>query len=595
MPEKSHRDTGKALQSIEAHQSAWFTHWTGTRFESSTHDPSPHLTRNEEDDHDIKKHRNKVETASDNFGSSKDLELAMSLKKPDTPSFPFFKRGQESAVRNLIPNEELQALGPQFSHKKPSTDLNIGSSSKECHFQTEEVSQVPSEQVKYHMFFGETHTTTHLPKTKSVAMEQEHKMPSFFRQDNVTLLKNNHPSTSTNSLPSLIEEQYKRMQKHIGMGFFPHQTGCPEMIKPGTVQSFHNGLHSFSRTTHSLLITKQTDVKLYQEKQIFRESMVSTQLKQEAHREVNRSPPYFAHSQRGVKLQLLDSSDQESQDKIENVQKNESSADTDTMDMESFKENHLSGLHFSPRKKETTMESNIPILPFSKPKDARGKRKIELPDINVEISSLPVSSSSTEKPDPCTSRTQSLDMNTLNFNLDHTTNSNSNECSNTPNHGSHPQPEPQPGNRWIKRLKLTTPDPCNNKQGNNKKPPENGTTNKYFTKIKNDKAGHPLEIEVGKSDDNTNNINDNDNTNKEPITLSHSWIQRWSCGGNQGQKGPVVEKFKEGNCKVEEYEKKQFPSIAAMALMGKAMSGFQQCKFEKKESFVIWNTKGFEQ
>lgn len=551
MPKNSHRkNNGKAVQqSIEPHQSAWFTHWTGARFESSTHDPSSHLSRTEEDDLDIK-------ISSNNFGSSKgikDLELSMSLKKPGTQSFPFFKRGQESGRSFTSNEEEKQAQRPQVSHKKS----NIGSSSKESHFQPQEASQM-----KYHMFFSEA-----VFATKN-HVEQEHKMPCFTRQDNLPVLKTD-PSTSTNNhpSPSFIEEQYKRMQKHIGMGFFPHQSNCPEVIKPGTVQSFQNvphleGLHSFSRTTHSLLITKQTDVELYQEKQIFRESLVSTQLK--------GSPPCFGNGQRGVKLQLLDSSDQESQEKIKDVEKNESSADTDTMDMGSFKENHLSGLHLSARNKDITAESNLQFLPPMASKDTNRKRKIELPDINLEIPPLQVSSSSTEKSEPCTSRTQSLDMNTLRFNLDHT---NSNECSNSTHHSSNP------GNRWIKRLKLTA----------TKNPTETRQSNKVFGKVteekpnlRSDECRRKPELQIGESAKEC-----------DDITLSHSWIQRWSR--NQGEKVPV-ERCKPENPKsaAEEFEKKQFPSIAAMALMGKAMSGFQTCKFQKKESFVVWNTKGFE-
>lgn len=541
MPEKSRDNNGKSVQSIEPHQSTWFTHWTGTRYGPSAHDPSPHLTQIKEDDLDIK-------IASDNFRSSKgikDMELAMSLKKTGTQSFPFFKRGQEIG-RSFTLNEEKQTLG---------------SSSRESHFQPEE-----SSHTKYHMFFSEAvfASKNHLPKT-----EQEHNIPSFLRHDNLPLLKGD-PSTSTtnnnNQSPSFIEEQYKRMQKHIGMGFFPNQTGNPEMMKPATVHSFQNiphleGLHSFSRTTHSLLITKQTDVELYQENQIFREAMVSTQ--------------------RGLKLQLLDSSDQESQEKIgdvkavESVQKNESSADTDTMDMGSFKENHFSGVHLSPRNKDITVESKLPILPLSKQKDIRRKRKIEVPDINVEISDLPASSNSTEKSEPCTSRTQSLDMNSLHFNLHDTPNSRSEECSDSTNHSS------EPGNRWIKRLKLTA----------SRKTSENKKLNKLFTKLTEEKPEPRLdqcrrksEIQIGES----SSVKEGND-----ITLSHSWIQRWSH--NQGPKIPVGSSKPENpKSAPEEFEKKQFPSIAAMALMGKAMTGFQPCKFQKKESFVVWNTKGFE-
>ncbi|XP_024959092.1 uncharacterized protein LOC112500061 isoform X2 [Cynara cardunculus var. scolymus] len=711
MPEREarslHVNNGKSVQPVNPHQSAWLTHWTGTRFESTTHDHLTQLGRSEVDDQDIKKHLPGIEIASDNFGSSKgirDVDLAMSLKKPGSQSFPFFKRGQESG-RSSISNEGGetrggQALESQVSLKKLTTTLNAETSSRECHFQPESVSQIPIEQVKYHMFFGDgsysgsrlskekfanSHTThgpenfrqltsafaskEHLPETNF--LEQQHpsycshsaalvgernlnnfpkheksEMPPFLRQNKAAVMKND-PSTSRS--PAFIEEQYKRMQKHIGMGFFPHQTGTSETTKSGrpcsfqdvpqfihdvemarmsaplsSVQGLAGGLHSFSRTTHSLLITKQTDGKLYQENQIFRESTVSSQLKGDGLRELNCIPPLVTHGQRGVKLQLLDSSDHESQENVEDVkavgevQKNESSADTDAMDMESFKENCVSGVHLISPNKNVMMESNLPLqspVNLSTEKDTGKKLMIELPDINLDLSALPAASISTEKPEPCSSRTQSLDMNTLQFNVDHSSNSKSDECSDS-NLGS------EPGSRWIKRLKLSASSSLalGTKTSKLAETSSNGKQNEFFTRVVEHNPKPVLDIRNGKDSESLSGkfqlkesvfqtgecstkeqhpsmVSLETKRENKDITLSHSWIQRWSHTQNQKNQKTVEICKPEENSKPapEEFEKRQFPSIAAMALMGKAMTGFQQCKFQKKESCVVWNTKSFEQ
>lgn len=575
-----HVNNGKAVES------AWLTHWTG-----GTHD---HLTQF--NDHDMKKQMSRVETASDNFGFSekiKDVDLTMSLKKPNSQSFPFFRIGQgQEETRGGVPT-----LGPQASHEKLTSAFNV---------------ERPTEPVKYHMFFGESgyscprpsdqepynlnHRSNHRPETllpKSERMQTN----SFLRLNSSPLLTTD-PSTSSHRSP--VEEQYERMQKHIGMGFFPHQTGSAQntklfqnvphyvhdmemtrMCAPiSSVEGLAGGIHSFSRTTHSLLITKQTDVKVYQESQFFRESRVSTQFKG------NCSPPHFGQSKRGLKIQQLDSSDYESQENIEDVkdvQKNESSADTDAMDMGSFKGNHLSGARLSLPNKEIMVESNLPFFPpiaTSAEKETRKKRKIELPDMNLEVSALPAAStSSNEKTEPCTSRTQSLDMNTLHLNLDHTSNSNSNEYSNT-NLGS------EPGNRWIKRLKL---NPSNSLAFGTK-------INKLFTGVSDKRHGKKSESFVGECSGKGESSSVETKPECKDTTLSHFWIQRWSHNQNQKNIPERTETCKPENSKLatDEFEKKQFPSIAAMALMGKAMTGFQQCKFKKKESFVVWNTKTFE-
>ncbi|KAL8264549.1 hypothetical protein R6Q59_022679 [Mikania micrantha] len=597
MPEseaKSHLfNNGKTVQS------AWLTHWVGTKSETSKHDHLTQINRgevNDLNDHGPKNHLSGVEIASDNFGFSKgikDVDLTMSLMKPSSQSFPFFKRNLESGRLK----EGVQVLGPQVSNEKLTRDINLETSSRECLLQ-------PTEQVKYHMFFGdssyklENHTThesensRHLmaastSKPKSEKLE----MPSFSRLDNTAILKTD-PSTSSNSL-ALIEEQYKRMQKHIGRGFFPNQTSSPQYSKS---QKLHHGeytlqnvpldvemtrmpggIHSFSKATHSLLITKQTDVKVYQESQFIRESTVSTHLKGKTFKELDFSHPNFGQSKKGVKIQLLDSSDHESLENVEDykasgdIQKNESSADTDTMDMESFKQNHLSGVRLSLPNKDNMVKSSIE-------REKHRKRKIELPDINLEVSAQPAASSSSEKAELGTSRTQSLDMNTLHLNLDQTANSNS--C-------SYSIPGSDPGSRWIKRLKLAETS-------------TNGRLSRFFTAVKvmEGKPESVLDKRLGKVSEFEMGESSSAETKREckDITLSHSWIQRWSHKQNQKNPEPVRYcQLENPNSEMEaEFQKKRFPSIAAMALMGKAMTGFRQFKLNKKESCAVWNTKSFD-
>ncbi|XP_076937079.1 uncharacterized protein LOC143604508 [Bidens hawaiensis] len=446
----------------KSHQSAWLTHWAGTRCETSKTEHLSHLSRGEENDG--------IEKSSDNFGL----------------------------------------------HEKLTSDLNV---SRECHAQ-------PTYQVKYHMFFSESSylpaenirnpTTSfaskdHLPGEKS-------KMPSFCGQNNPARLKTSPSSSSHRSL-YFFEEQYRRMQKHIGTGFFSnHADSRQNVVHDVEMTKMSGGLQCFSRTTHRLLLTKQTDVNVYQ-----------------AVKELNGSPARSGEGPQGVKLQLLDSSQQESQENVEyysGVKKNESSADTNAVCMESFKENQLSDVHLLPTNKGIIVDSNIESIGKSR------KRKMDLSNINLDISALPDASSSAEKPEQCMSRTQSLDMNTLHYTLNQTTNSSFNECSNS-NRG------PQPGARWVKRLKLTEASSSRGKS----------------------------EIQTGKSS--------SMDTKQECC-----WIQRWSPKHKQNQKTDET-----SNVTTDEYQKKQFPSVAAMALMGKAMTGLPQCKMQKQESFAVWNTK----
>lgn len=117
-----------------------------------------------------------------------------------------------------------------------------------------------------------------------------------------------------------------------------------------TVESIGEpGGHSrFSRTTHSLFITKRTDINLSKENDIVRYRRVFTEFNGNKSSDFHRLSPCYSQGQQGLNLQALDSSmDNERKENVIDVKaskvivKNESSAETDTMDVDSFKEENL--------------------------------------------------------------------------------------------------------------------------------------------------------------------------------------------------------------------------------------------------------------
>ncbi|KAG1346850.1 hypothetical protein COCNU_06G006790 [Cocos nucifera] len=68
-------------------------------------------------------------------------------------------------------------------------------------------------------------------------------------------------------------------------------------------------------------------------------------------------------------------------------------------------------------------------------------------------------------------------------------------------------------------------------------------------------------------------------------SVKHSWIRRWCHNCPQEKRATSPEVI---------YDDKQFPSIAAMALMGKAIKNFQPCEFQRRGSFVVWKIRDSE-
>ncbi|KAL3651840.1 hypothetical protein CASFOL_004842 [Castilleja foliolosa] len=379
-----------------------------------------------------------------------------------------------------------------------------------------------------------------------------------------------------------------------------------------SVKAVPGGCPRFSQTTHSLLITKKTDVN--QENDVYSgPTRLVKRTNENTSRDVNLSP-FSYQGNRGVKLQpLSSSSNSQGRNNVRSVDgrkviiRNESSAETDTMDMDLFKEEKLNyGASSTPSTKAFTIDSNSPppivVAPSREIKHRWTNSRLH--EINLELPALPAVESPLENICPSSSKTQSLEMDMLVANAEH-----------------HAIPKPNlnsdPSNPWAKRLKMSssTSSSHGTKISN---PTENlyhEKMRRYFRSIldssftnsdpssrtkdhgketilsdKNgdlSKKGEGLTVATIKKDD------------KEAL-LSHVWIKRWlgdkmkvtkqkpdqtveeKVSGSRDFKTPLDD---------DNLEKKQFPSIGAMAMMGKAMAGFQSCEVQKRGSLTVWNTK----
>ncbi|KAK3026991.1 hypothetical protein RJ639_041752 [Escallonia herrerae] len=535
---------------------------------------------------------------------------------------------------------------PSGSSFPPATETSL----RDCQFQPRGLFPNSAKLVKSHMFFGDSSFTLSRPLpdaftgSASRIVEQEHtnhhshsgflayenmygdcsnfgKAATPYRRQSNTSLILKDSSTNNNLVGG---GQYQIMQNKSGFGNFPSQSIPPEMTKSEnlhhgrllrrmphpvhnstrictsveSVEELAGGPPGYAQATRSFLITKNTDVSLYKESHNLRDSRITTHLNETGFHELHSLSPLFGRSHHGVKLELLRSTDSEGRENGEDVKtpevvpKNESSAETDIMDMDYFedKTNH-SDANSSPSHKDMAVDPN---LSQAKVASAGGRRPIAvLPDINLELPLLPTTSSSTDGAEPSTSRTQSLDMEVaLSTHAEQPSISIINQCPDEPL-------RPEPSSRWVKRLKLSASEPfafgtmtSNLGQAWPHKPLR---SSKLTSGKRHGKEPMPIDqtTVVLASDSSSLNTGKND----QEITLSHSWIQRWchnrAATPEKKPEAALVCDPQSSKLAFEDFQKKQFPSVAAMALMGKAMTGFQPCEFRKTGSFIVWNTKGF--
>uniref|UniRef100_A0A7N0T874 F-box protein n=2 Tax=Kalanchoe fedtschenkoi TaxID=63787 RepID=A0A7N0T874_KALFE len=367
-----------------------------------------------------------------------------------------------------------------------------------------------------------------------------------------------------------------------------------DTLDPG--EEIHLGLPMYARATRHFLITEKTTIGVSGEGKIFGASMLSTNFNGNFGGMLSLS-----QARPELKLQLLDgSTDSEQEDRCsEENQKtkgcqsigrldsvagltNETSAETRTMEV------------------DNSMENDLPPYGGQSNASYRGKSPVvELPDMNEEALEP---DGSADEGEPTASRTQSLDMGCL---LSHA------DCPSSSKSAPRQaiiDPGLEPSSRWVKRLKLNGTKPAalgtksstseeapfeklrkfssnllNRGVGSTSSEPAAGTHPRVPSPSEGGRAG-----KCGKASS-TESLNGG-----RDALLSHSWIRRWRHGQTASlKKQPApAEPSQTPKAGFDQFQKKAFPSIAAMALMGKAMNGFRPCQFTKKGSFIVWNTNG---
>ncbi|ESQ50903.1 hypothetical protein EUTSA_v10022682mg [Eutrema salsugineum] len=279
--------------------------------------------------------------------------------------------------------------------------------------------------------------------------------------------------------------------------------------------------------------------------------------------------PNIDHKQKGgVKLQSLESSKDTEED--ERPRRNESSAETDILGIDKLHTIHLSGSISSSSTKGKGKRGNSAIP------------RAEIPDMNEEPPLVLERENSVEGHQGETSNSATQSMNVDNF-LSRET------CKR-----ARLEPELEPSSRWVKRLKTNASDSSGNDETRSLMKIEasshgkKGNNSNLFLEILKSGINN---LQPRNQEPATSQIKNLNQGGGEDITLLHPWIQRWckkkATSTDQAQGQEVS--FEPENQK--EIEKKQYPSIAAMALMGKALSGLNPYGLRKTESLMVWNAR----
>ncbi|KAL0365539.1 UNVERIFIED_CONTAM: F-box protein [Sesamum angustifolium] len=372
----------------------------------------------------------------------------------------------------------------------------------------------------------------------------------------------------------------------------------------------------FSQTIHSLLITKKTDVNLSKGNDIFECTKAVAKFDGNMSTDLHLLSPFCGQCKQ-VKLQPLGHCiSSEAKENVGDVKaskvttENESSVEMDGMDMDSFKEknswtNLNSGSFSTAAIKDTNKDASLPPhlgVPSSS-KVGCQQLTIWQPDINLELPALLGGASSSENTFTDFSETQSLEMERLSVHVEQP------KRKSTLSVDDHLYADK--GNIMVKRLKRSSSNSAHGtKSSNLAQNSSHGKMGEFFSRIlkssitssePNSSKHHSEESLLSdKSRDFLSKDNDiiQDPINKDKgLLLSHAWIQRWLRNGpkmtEMKPETMVVSELPKLRLAQKSLQKKQCPSIAAMALMRKAITGLQPCELQKRGPFTIWNTKGF--
>lgn len=244
--------------------------------------------------------------------------------------------------------------------------------------------------------------------------------------------------------------------------------------------------------------------------------------------------------------------------------------------------------------------------------EGSGRENADLPNSCWNCLTLPSAIlSSTDDKEPSVSKTQSLDMALLFPDTD------GQMATNLRSRSTHSVPDP--GSRWMKRLKISgseswlghgtktskmeqttsSPEKFNPFSRKTLKRPMSGSETLISNKsCEKKQIVFDWNEQLVMKDGGSSSISESKGKGRDEL-LSCAWIRRWCRTNSQAPKKSeggreaafVFCKSHSVKASLDEIQKKQLPSIAAMALMGKAMNAFRPSELKKRGTFVVWDNK----
>ncbi|XP_059314225.1 uncharacterized protein LOC132065027 [Lycium ferocissimum] len=608
--------TGKSIHSV---QSVWMAHWTRTSYNATaeTHTHAPIAVGNKEIDQDSKPLRSFVEMETMSSKLSKSVKR---LRESETQTFEVINESLRTSSRTIaketLGNWSLPLHSPSENVKTHSYD--IGRNIVASRPLLDSPNHLSSHLVPYRdpgQYITKEGGKTQKPfiSRSFLAANEEVPRPGMLEHA---------PSTSRKLLPGFGGEEF---QKIPGCSFIrllknessPSQVteskelhhhsydqkklprpllGVESMRISNTMDSVMGmagyGPH-VSQSTHSMLFTKGTDADLLEGNKVIGNSRMWSELNGKASLSDHDSPSKsFGHYKGGMKLHGKENLESSKPSKF--VLKNESSAETDTMDMNVFHEkNQLCGTSSSIVKKVNKMDQNSsPQLALDCSRKEHGHKKFKW-DINLELPAP------TDNMEASSSRTESLDLGSI---LARAEQPGSSRTDLSPE-GLLGQ---DPSSRWVKRLKVSASGSLAFGTKSSSLPGEREASHEKSHKFlsKRTQAKTITNSELASSKRHGKELMAHNSPSSLSVVkkdleslTSHSWIQRLLQNrATAAQKRPqpvVVCEPQISKLELDDFQKKQLPSLGAMALMGKAMNGFQPCEFHRKGPLVVWNTRSF--
>lgn len=221
------------------------------------------------------------------------------------------------------------------------------------------------------------------------------------------------------------------------------------------------------------------------------------------------------------------------------------------LNMKCSTDNQLMKKYTKPLVLSDDMNTDIPGTSKSHQAESSGSQKVPQND-NPKILEI--------EEDSDTSRTK-------------TTSTDSKRPSNSPKEITHSDSEPS--SRWLKRLRASPldPIPLNTKRFKKGNVSSSSEMQNLLARVVNYNKSISKNVECSQVVDSFN---------------ENIWIKRWCKSSNSKKDALVLCEPENTKLTNEKYEAKQFPSLAAMALMGKQVINFRPCEFQKKGSATVW-------